>query len=210
MGPQLKKLLSISRPCLPLMEDGFREHEISPTSPSDLIELQSQSNGFYAFESALHVFPIGKGTLEMSLAQWNRPDNWRALYKRIPEECVFFAEDAFGTQFAYLDSAIHLFDPETGTFEILATSLEDWAGKILVDYNYLTGYPLMSAWQKAHGAISDGHRLCPIFPFIAGGKFDLENMHVLPSLECIRYRASLAHQIAHLPDGARIKIEIED
>ena len=210
MGPQLKKLLSISRPCLPLTEGEFHEQKIPPATPSDLIALQSQSNGLYAFEGALHVFPIGKGARETSLAQWNKPDQWRVLYKGIPDECVFFAEDAFGDQFAYLDSAIHLFDPETGMFERVATSLEDWAGKILVDYKYLTGYPLMSAWQKAHGAVLAGHRLCPVFPFIAGGKFDIDNMHVLSTLECIRYRASLAQQIGHLPDGAKIKIKIED
>src|SRR5881394_4570455 len=58
-----------------------------------------QKNGFYAFESALHVFPIGSKEGVMDLETWNLPDTWRNTYGGLADGYLFFGEDTFGNQF---------------------------------------------------------------------------------------------------------------
>jgi len=125
--------------------------------------LLRRKNGFYAFESALHVLPSGTGEDVMSLERWNAPDLWRHEYGDMTEGCFFFGEDVFGGQFCFRAGQVCTFDPETGDIEPLAPSLDAWAGEILRRYDNLTGHPLahdrvedrvrhrrVLAWGQAH------------------------------------------------------------
>jgi len=104
----------------------------------ELKGLLSKKNGFYTFESSLHVFPSG-GTTHVTLERWNSADLWRADYGDLANGLFFFAEDAFGGQFAISDDGIYSFDPETGKRDRIAPDVEGWVDCILVDFNYLTG-----------------------------------------------------------------------
>ena len=55
-----------------------------------------ERNGFYALESALHVFPSHSSQQEIGLDKWNESALWRAEYKGVADGCLFFAEDVFG------------------------------------------------------------------------------------------------------------------
>lgn len=161
-------------------------------------------NGFYAFESALHVF----STVE--LRYHNDPANWRSDYGALADGCFFFAEDLFGGPFVYQNGLIASFDPETAQTDPVARDLEGWAEAILKDYNFLTGYPLAHEWQKIHGALPMGKRLAPKMPFVTGGKFELSNLYLADHDELMRFRGMLAQKIHSLPDGAQIKFNIVD
>ncbi|QXI49530.1 MULTISPECIES: hypothetical protein [Pseudomonas] len=72
------------------------------------------------------------------------------------DDIVFFAEDLFGIQFCLHGNEVLSFDPETVKFSFLSARLEEWAAKILADYDYVTGYSLamhgkqkMAHWSKA-------------------------------------------------------------
>jgi len=171
--------------------------------------LLRRKNGFYAFESALHVLPSGTGEDVMSLERWNAPDLWRHEYGDMTEGCFFFGEDVFGGQFCFRAGQVCTFDPETGDIEPLAPSLDAWAGEILRRYDNLTGHPLAHEWQRRHGALPRGHRLVPTIPFVAGGEYRVENLRAGESVASMRYRGDIAKQIRDLPDGTPIRLKVK-
>jgi hypothetical protein len=175
-----------------------------------LNEMLCNRNGFYAFESALHVFPARSTQIEIGIHEWNESLLWRSDYKTLIDGCVFFAEDVFGGQFCIFEEKVCTFDPETAEVAYLADDLEGWASIVLDDYEVLTGYPLAHEWQKAEGRLCPGKRLLPKLPFVMGGEFILENLFLGSAVDGMKSRAAIANQIAHLPDGTSIKIEVSD
>jgi hypothetical protein len=177
----------------------------------ELLDLLVRKNGFYAFESALHVFPMRSIRSEIGLVEWNSHSLWSGEYQeKLIDHCLFFAEDIFGGQFCVRPEGVFLFDPETGVFDFLAKDLEGWAQAVLSDYEVLTGYPLAHRWQKLNGAIPPGMRLIPKTPFVLGGEFSTENLMIFDRIKGMQLRANLAVQIRDLPDGTPIKWDVTD
>lgn len=166
-------------------------------------------NGFYAFESALHVFPAGPASgRELTLRQWNAPDLWRFEYEELTQGAFFFAEDAFGNQFCAREGRVYSFDAETGELSAIADDLEGWARRLLEDYLELTGYPLLHQWQEKNGSLPVGTRLVPKRPFVLGGEYSLANLCSMGAVSAMKSRGNLARQIKDLPDGAGVEFRI--
>jgi hypothetical protein len=177
----------------------------------ELGQLLSERNGFYAFESALHVFPAVTTGDQIGLDLWNSESLWKLSYdKDLVENCLFFAEDIFGVQFCICGEYIWSFDPETGQKEPLANNLRAWADSILADYEALTGYPLAIEWQRLQGPLEHGKRLIPKVPFVLGGEYTVENLYALEAVRGMQLRGELARQIRNLPDGTRVGYEITE
>lgn len=210
MLTNLEKLLSSASSSLsddePALTDQLRS--LAGSLADSLLSMLHERNGFYALESALHVFPSHSSQQELGLDKWNDGKLWRAEYRGIADDCLFFAEDVFGGQFCIKDNKVYTFDPETGALEFLADDIEGWAKAIVSDYEVLTGYPLAHQWQKQHGPLLAGKRLLPKIPFVAGGEFALNNLYLGDAVEGMKFRASIATQIKNLPDGATIKFNI--
>jgi len=177
---------------------------------NDLFRMLHSCNGFYAFESALHVFPSHSSHQEIGLDDWNKEFLWRDAYEGFCDGCLFFAEDVFGGQFCIKNEKIYTFDPETGSLDYLAEDIEGWAKAILDDYEVLTGYPLAHQWQIQHGALPSKKRLLPKIPFVAGGEFVLENLYLADIVKGMKFRAFFANKIKNLPDGSQIEFKIVD
>lgn len=209
----IEKLLSIASPPLaPVYDSASLSDDLLRTSTrkGELLSLLAQKNGFYAFENALHVLPYWpaqsiQGRV-MDIQAWNEPALWRGWYQGLLDGLIFFAEDAFGCQFGIRGEEIVSFDPESGEIEAVATSLNDWAGQLLLNYKTVTGQPVARAWQLVNGEIPQGKRLLPKIPFILGGQFDEENLIAADAVEGMRYRAELWLQLRDLPDGAQIRL----
>lgn len=187
-----------------------QSHRLAGALADQLLGMLCQRNGFYALESALHVFPTHSSRQEIGLCDWNENVLWRSAYKGLADGCLFFAEDVFGGQFCIKDNKVCIFDPETGALEYLADDIESWVKMILSDYEALTGYPLAHQWQKKNGQLPTGKRLLPKVPFVLGGEFVLDNLYLADAVEGMRFRADIASQIKDLPDGAQIKLNIEN
>lgn len=196
----LNELLRISSEATGL--DGGTDYRI----PDELQPLYER-NGFFAFESALEVFPIGRSERSYSLAEWNDEGTWTSFYQELRPPGLFFAQSAFGDQFLFNDG-FHLFDPETGEVAHLAESIEAWAERILDDYQVLTGQPLAHEWQAKAGPIPFRSRLVPITPFVLGGVFKPDNLVAMNAIAGMTLRANLALQIKNLPDGASVTYEV--
>lgn len=208
MNSSLEKLLSVAGPSYgpglpssaPLLRGPIGE---------ELRSLLTKRDGFYAFESALHVRSY-LGGAAIGLGEWNSRSSWRRNYQELTGDFTFFAEDIFGVQFAFDEHQIVVFDPETGEVEHLASGLESWASAILQNHNELTGYDLAHRWQQQYGRISTGQRLMPKRPFVLGGEFEVANVYALPDVDGMRLRGDLAVQIRDLPDGATVQFTFVD
>ena len=123
----------------------------------ELLHMLHQKNGFYAFEAALHVFPLttDPGT---GLEAWNADSLWRSEYGDLAEGLLFFAEDILQDQFSLSkkQSGVHRFHAETGQTTFMAESVEEWAGVILSNYRTETGWPFVHEWQEKNGRLPLG------------------------------------------------------
>lgn len=212
MSSNLDKLLSSA--CSSLSENApFLSEQLLGLAGSlsdDLLSMLCKRNGFYALESALHVFPSHSDQQEVGLDKWNDDALWRNEYQGMTDGCLFFAEDIFGGQFCIRENKIYTFDPETGALDHLADDIEGWAKEIISDYEVLTGYSLAHQWQEHNGQIPANKRLLPKVPFVAGGEFALDNLYLNDAVEGMKFRAEIANQIKDLPDGAQIQFNAVD
>lgn len=171
----------------------------------ELLALLRLKNGFYAFESALHVFPAAPYKNEiMTLGRWNSFGLWRHEYGELAEKKLFFAEDACGNQFCIHQGQIGFFDAETGCVEVISNSFEEWAKRLLANYDVLTSFPLLHHWQTQRGALPIGHRLMLKKPLVLGGDYSLDNIFANVAVEGMRLRGHIARQLKDLPEGTKI------
>jgi hypothetical protein len=174
-----------------------------------LSELLHLKNGFYAFESALHVLSFGRARDgRLGVGDWNRKELWIGDYGGMADGNIFFAEDVFGNQFCLREGQVMSFDPETGTLEHIAPGLDAWAADLLENYNVRTGHSLARAWQVEHGPIPLGRRLVPKQLFVLGGEYSVENLYALDAVEAMKMRASVALQTRDLPDGTKVNLVV--
>ena len=174
----------------------------------ELKALLQRRNGFYAFESALHAFSTVRPGNEIDLNSWNSDELWRFEYGDLAEGAFFFAEDAFGNQFALQSKHVCFFDAETGEFTEFSDDLEAWAYRILKEYEVSTGYPLLHEWQQKNGALAVGSRLMPKIPFVLGGSYSLGNLYAVSNVSGMKTRGNLARQLKDLPDGAQVRFQV--
>jgi hypothetical protein len=212
MGAAIDKLVSISSPSLGMAGQALASRLLGHAGRlgSELARLLDRHNGFYAFESALHVFPVGQTFGATDLETRNATNGWRAAYGSLADGHLFFAEDLFGGQFSILGEKVVSFDPESGDTVDLADSIEGWAQRILDDYPYLTGHPLGHDWQMQHRPLPTGRRLIPKHFFVLGGDYEVENLREVDATEGMRLRGDVAVQIKDLPEGTRVRFLIPD
>ncbi len=210
MSKYIDELVSISSDPLSKEQVRFSPHLLLPAGKlgEELLQMLTQRNGFFAFMSALHVFPDRTSDSCLGLDDWNSESLWRGGYGVLADGCLFFAEDIFGIQFCIARGAVCSFDPETGALEQVSNSLEGWAMEILSAYDYWTGYSLAEDWQKVNGALSSRQRLVPKIPFVCGGEYELNNLVATDTVIGMKRRACFAKQIVDLPDGSQIEFDV--
>ncbi|TGM52879.1 SMI1/KNR4 family protein [Leptospira adleri] len=184
----------------------------TPYVPKEILNILRMKNGFFAFESALHLFHLNDPFIaDYNILWWNLPNTWKIKYQNNQIQNSFcFAQDTFGNQFCTLDEAVYLFDAETAEFEFIADSIENWTNVILDDYEYLTGHTLIHEWQQNNGEIPLGYRLVPKTPFCLGGDYSVANLQAVESVKAMCWRAGIYNQIKNLPEGSKITFSVID
>ena len=210
IGPHIARLLSTSGVALCNSEPRLPVSlvRMAGTGSDELLELLVERNGFYAFESALHIFPSNCSDSLMDIETWNTNTLWRDEFGAAAKELVFFAEDAFGEQFAISQGSIYRFDPESAAVKEFGSTLDDWAERILLDYAFETGYQQIHEWQQRNGKLGDDQRLIPKTPFVLGGSYEVDNLFALDAVKAMRYRADIWKQIRDLPDGTPVQFKV--
>ena len=212
----LSTLLAISSPPLaePTSDDAILRRR--GALGAELADLLATRNGFFTFESALHVFPLalppgGDGTIDLLRLNdpAGSPTGWKGDHLPPCADILFFAANIFGDLYGIQGDQVIRFDPETGDVVPLSSSINGWAAWVLANYEDEIGWHTARAWQEANGALSEGLRLMPIRFFCLGGTNALDNLRPIPLLEGIALRADVARQIRDLPDGTRVRIVVE-
>jgi hypothetical protein len=92
----------------------------------ELFQMVRSKNGFYAFESALHVFPVTPDPVS-GLEGWNADSLWRSDYQDLTEGLLFFAEDILQDQFCLSrnEKNVLRFYAETGETVLFADSVKN-------------------------------------------------------------------------------------
>lgn len=205
----IEKLLSISSeplaPCPSVMPMFLKPYILGP----ELFHMLRQKNGFYAYESALHVFPVTSDPT-VGLESWNAEPLWRSEYQELAKGLLFFAEDILQDQFclSLKQSGVFRFYAESGQTDCLADSIEGWAERVLSNSRTETAWPLLHDWQEKNGLVPRGQRLLPRIPFFMGGEYAIENLWAGNPLEGMRLKGDLAMQTRNLKTGTKVRLKI--
>ena len=89
----IEKLASIGGPALCGPPVRVRDGSVSmdTLAEAELSRLLTLKNGFYAFESALHVLPSASVEGEYGLDEWNAAETWRTDYEHLADGCFSFS-----------------------------------------------------------------------------------------------------------------------
>ncbi|MFE5088094.1 hypothetical protein [Streptomyces mirabilis] len=205
----MTNLISVASDSLSVIPPGGECFSVPGRVGRDLLSLLSERNGFYAFESALHVFPTDDRDSQLqSLESWNSAVGWRRAYGELDPGLFFFAEDLFGLQFGTDGEVVFSFNPETANVVRLSEGLAEWEKLVLSDYSHMTGHSLAHEWQVRNGEIPVGHRLIPRIPFVVGGSFSVENMVLVESWGAMKYWGDFARSVAEVPDGEQFRFDV--
>jgi hypothetical protein len=208
----IKKLIEIGSQAIGASDSKIHIDDFKRYVPliEELQTLLSLKNGFYAFESALHIFPSASSDGEMTLDRWNSRWLWRHKYGNLTEGALFFGEDICGNQYCIYNGHVGFFDAEIGAIETLGSSIDQWAGKILADYETLTSFAVAHHWQQRNGKLPPGKRLMLKRPLILGGDYSPDNIFAVESVEGMRLRGHIADQIKDLPEGTEVDFNFTD
>lgn len=208
MSTQLDRLNQEAGPALlkvaPNSAAGCLEHY--PVLAQELLSWLGKKNGFYAYQTSLHVFPVNQNPDFMDLETWNQQKYWCGAYGELSQSCVFFAEDIFGGQFCFYQNGIYSFNPETGDKTFMGANLEAWAEQIFSKLDYWTGFSLAKQWIEQNGYLTPQQRLAPVQPFFLGGTYDIGNLKAVDALESLRFRGAMAQKLMTVPEGQNISL----
>jgi hypothetical protein len=195
--------------------DPFLREKVRSSDPSisafgdvvaPLLELLDRKNGFAAFEQALLVLPSRATDALPGLGDWNDVRGWKRYYGSHVQSAFFFAQDLFCSQFGVDEHGVVRLEPESGELAIHSRNLEEWAAKVLGNYDLETGWSLAHEWQLRHGPLPIATRLLGRQPFVMGGDYVLENLAPVDVQVAAQKLGHLHEQIRDVPDGKKITV----
>ena len=170
--------------------------------------IESKNCGFF-YGKSLQMYAFS------SLYTFNDIENINSLLKGeygiVMNGLVSFAQDLFGNQFCFNknDASIIFFNAETGERESVASSYIDWINVLDDELEYFTGVNVLRTWLSDNLFKFD-QRLCPKIPFIMGGEFKVNNLYAGTFPEYIKANSNIAKQVYNLPDGTKVKLNIQN
>ncbi|MFF4342483.1 SMI1/KNR4 family protein [Kitasatospora sp. NPDC001540] len=204
----LERLLDLARgPMGPAVDLDFG---VEQGPFAELAALLARMNGFFVFNGGVQVYRVGADGLGPELLEWNGADAWKSSYQGLADEVFCFGQDLFGVQFGIVDAArVVRFDPETARTTDLGDSLEDWAAWLLADPDVNGAHSFAHAYMQANGPLPVDQRLLPRRFFVLGGEWTHDNLVPEDAAAAMRVRGPFAHATRDLPDGTRLKIEVQ-
>lgn len=123
------------------------------------------------------------------------------------------AENAFGSLIVEdQGGTFWRITPEELSCEVVARSRPE-LDALLRDPAFLSDWNMQTIVNVASasvGPLAAGRKYCLKLPAVLGGDFDATNLGSISELELIRATGDMARQIADLPDGANVRLEITE
>lgn len=174
-------------------------------------KLLEKRNGGYFYGGALHVFGACREPAFHGLVPWNDPGLWRAPYGDDLAGLVFFAEDAFGDQFA-LDEKGHVLRlrAEQGVVEELADDFDQWVLMAVGAPDELLSREIFTQWVRTNGRLPYGSQLQAYPPFMFVEDPADASLEAVDAVENMEFHSAISQAIASIPPGARMKVEFTE
>lgn len=168
-------------------------------------------NGGLFHDHALHLFGACQGPPWHALPAWNAPTTWRDTYGEAAAGLVFFAEDAFGDQFAYRGehAEVVIFEAEVGRVVPFAPHFVAWLEEMVERPAAILPFEVL-AGQRAEGRHHQAGTHLFAWPPLSTveSRTGVSVGHV-DALEAMRFRGQLARQVRDLPAGTQVRIDLE-
>ncbi len=179
--------------------------------PNGVRGLLEQINGFIQFGGGLHVRGVCEVPAWHSLAAvWVGKHALHAHYPAVTEHDIPFGQDALGDQFLLRDGIVYRLASETGAIESLDCDFFAFLEAVQADpVEYLSLQPLIQFYNEG-GELKPGQLLSVYPPFCTTESASGVSLRAVPVFERLRFLADLAAQIAHLPQGQRVKIKVSE
>jgi hypothetical protein len=165
-------------------------------------------DGLVALEGGLRVFGVSSAVLP-DIVTWNAESGWRSSYRTLADGLQYFAEDAFGDQFAFDAGRVVRFRAETGKREHMSDSLAGWLARLLKHPDDELSLPVLRKWQRLGRDLQPSQHLCPTYPFVVSGSPD-SGLHAVDRNESMCFKGDFAWQIRDLPEGSKIKFVVRN
>lgn len=187
----------------------FSREEFRNFADELYLDFMKENNGGYFYHNSLLLFGSTSEENQFNIIHIN--NLFKKYYKNIVDDLFFFGQDIFGNGFAFENENIILFNIESGQKEILANSFDGWLDVLYEDLDYYTGESLVYELNHSEREeLTKEKRLCPKYPFILGGEYNIDNLVLKGYIENISYNADIAKQVYNLPEGSKIKIVINN
>jgi hypothetical protein len=172
------------------------------------LEFIKHTNGGYFFNKSLLIYGFGNVPKYASFVDMNLLIN--GMYNSFVPKAQYWGCDFLGNQFAFFENNVCFFNIETGQFEVLSRTFEEWLDVIYNDLNHYSGQSLVVEWEKENKELDFNERLCPKKPFVMGGEYVIENLFSLNIESVINYNYEIADQISNISDGTRVILKVTE
>ena len=172
--------------------------------------LLERANGAYLHEHALHLFGACESPAWHSLRAWNDRATWRDTYGDATDGLTFFAEDAFGDQFAYTGSGgeVVTFEAELGRIVPAAPSFVAWLEEMIERPAALLPVDVLARERSEHRMHAAGTHLYSWPPLFSVESREGVSLGHVDAIEAMRFRGELARQIRNLPPGTQFRLDL--
>lgn len=159
-------------------------------SADDHARFLQRWNGAYALGGALHLFGARTDMPNQSLDAWNRADGWRQAFGLLVEHCWFFAETAFGDQFAYRDNKVVRLRVFDARLEPIASSFNEWLEAVFLEPQRWLALDVFDAAVARLGPLPHGGQFGPPPTWNQGSALRAETLDVLPARDNLELRGA--------------------
>lgn len=167
----------------------------------------SKYNGGYFFQGALHLYGFDASK------DWHDALLINAMVQKAYEPFSFsktiycFGCDLFFNQYGFFEGNVVMLEIYSGELTVLASSFDEWVALLAHEGDFYSGYSLLEKWTKERERLEKGERLAATIPFVVGGEYKIENLHLLRQDKLMAFAAFFANEIKDLPDGSNILLK---
>lgn len=176
--------------------------------PDTLHWVLGQLNGFVAFGGALHVRGACQSPTWHSLQHaWGGEQAIHRLFPAVRPTDIPFGQDCIGDQFLLRDAVVMRLDADTGKISSTALELMAFLEKASASpESFLKTQPL-DGLRASGQELAPGQVVAVIPPLVI--RIEGERSYkAVPAEKQARFRADIARQLAHVPDGAQIRLQM--
>jgi hypothetical protein len=185
--------------------------ELLAKLPAGLVKLLQRSNGYIHYHGGFHVRGACLAPAWHSLrAAWLGSDAFHRLYPEVKPDDIPFAEECLGDQFLLRGGQVWRLYGETGEFEGLEMSFDEFMREVEDDPGETLGLHQLLDFQRHGGHLNPGQLLTAYPPFCTEEAEDGVSISAVPTAERRRFLADFAAKMRGLPDGGRLDVATDD